>query len=660
MRARAVDEAGNVGAWSAWASTVVFASSPLIATVTNAAVEGGNTLFGGRLFAFAEAGDYQLTWSFGDGTQSQQTLALDAGEEAALSIGHVYADSGSAPVQVLASFGDQAIEASFALAVANAAPSVGSPTTGTVYEGLPMSLTAPFNDPGSLDTHSATVDWGDGTAPAAATITETPFGPPGSLAGLDGSLAAGHIYADNRTYDLAVCVADDDAPTTPTCATTPLLVRNNAPVLEAGADLMGFEDAPLQLSPASFLDPGIGQHSATVNWGDSTGTAAATVTGPGHGGGAVSFPVHAYARPGRYTVTVCVTDDEPLGDCDTLMVTVVHAGLQFGAYALDQGDSMKAEGASVVLGGGLASKGKVSAKLGAKVTGSLVSTADGVVVDKTSVVEGLVESRKTAQLYDLSLVRGSVTAGTDVTLKSKAKVEGNVKAGGKITLAADAVVTGSQQPFASVPPRAPMTDIGTSFTVAVGSQDVTVPAGGSLDLAPGGYRNVSVGAGGTLALESGHYAFSSLVVNANGRMPLNLDPDANQVAEGLLIDVHNDVVLADGTQMSVSSAVGGPEQVLLRSAGVKVFLQKTGLYLGTFVAPRANVELRDGSQLSGLLYGKTVRLYGGATLTWRPALDLFATWMIADVGGSFLAAEPPVEAEPAQVGPVQRAGAPAP
>jgi cytoskeletal protein CcmA (bactofilin family) len=646
MRARAVDEAGNVGAWSSWASTVVFATSPLIATATSAAVEGSTTTFGGRLFGFAESGDYLVTWSFGDGTQSQQTIALDAGAEVELSMSHVYADSGSAPVQVLAGIGDTALETGFALEVANAAPSVSNPTTGTVYEGLPMSLTAAFHDPGTLDSHTGTVVWGDGTPPTAATITETPFGPPGSLAGLDGSLAAGHTYADNQSYSVATCVADDDAPSTPGCATTPLLVRNNPPVTEAGADLQGFEDDLLQLSPATFVDPGTGLHSATVSWGDDTGTASATVNESGHDGGTVSLPTHAYASPGRYTVTVCVTDDEPLTACDTRQVTVVHAGLQFGAYALDVGDSMSAYGSSTVLGGGIGARGRVVTKLGAKVTGSVLSTADGVIVDKNVIVEGPVESNKAATLYDLSLVRGNVTAGTDVTLKTKAKVEGNVKAGGKITLAADSVITGSQQQYASVPPRAPTTDI-PLFTVAVGSQDVTVPAGGSQSLAPGSYRNVTVGAGATLGLQAGHYAFTSLIVNTNGRLLLNLDPDGNQVADGLLIDVHTTVDLLDGTQMSVISAVGGPEQVLLRSAGTKLILRKTGLFLGTFVAPRAAVELRDGSQLAGALYGKTVQLYGGSTLTWRPALDLFATWMIADGGGSLLGSDLPVEGQPA-------------
>ena len=42
-------------------------------------------------------------------------------------------------------------------------------------EGQEVFLTATFRDPGALDTHTASVDWGDGTDPEDVPVGETHF-----------------------------------------------------------------------------------------------------------------------------------------------------------------------------------------------------------------------------------------------------------------------------------------------------------------------------------------------------------------------------------------------------------------------------------------------------------------------------------------------------
>jgi endoglucanase len=64
-------------------------------------------------------------------------------------------------------------------------------SVGTVF-----SVSSSFTDPGSADTHTATVDWGDGTTSAAS------IGP--------GRLTASHTYTAAGIYGLAVKVEDDD------------------------------------------------------------------------------------------------------------------------------------------------------------------------------------------------------------------------------------------------------------------------------------------------------------------------------------------------------------------------------------------------------------------------------------------------------------------
>ncbi|MEM1180659.1 MAG: PKD domain-containing protein [Acidobacteriota bacterium] len=85
--------------------------------------------------------------------------------------------------------------------VLNVAPSVTVP--GVIASG-PSTFEldgATFTDPGHLDIHTAEVDWGDGSAPASATVT---------FAGGAGTVDANHDYSANGTYTVTTCVTDDD------------------------------------------------------------------------------------------------------------------------------------------------------------------------------------------------------------------------------------------------------------------------------------------------------------------------------------------------------------------------------------------------------------------------------------------------------------------
>ncbi len=69
---------------------------------------------------------------------------------------------------------------------------------------------ATFNDLGTLDTHTATIDWGDGSAVQSGVVSESTFGPPGASAGAHGTIAGSHVYAQPGQYTVTVSVADDD------------------------------------------------------------------------------------------------------------------------------------------------------------------------------------------------------------------------------------------------------------------------------------------------------------------------------------------------------------------------------------------------------------------------------------------------------------------
>jgi hypothetical protein len=69
-----------------------------------------------------------------------------------------------------------------------------------VSVGTEVTVSANFTDPGTLDTHNGTIDWGDGSV-LPATVTET---------GGSGSVSGMHAYTTPGVYAVQVSVTDDD------------------------------------------------------------------------------------------------------------------------------------------------------------------------------------------------------------------------------------------------------------------------------------------------------------------------------------------------------------------------------------------------------------------------------------------------------------------
>ena len=187
--------------------------------------------------------------------------------------------------------------------VNNVAPVVTARAGLTADEGQPLNLqVATFTDAGSDDTHTAQINWGDGTV-GSGTVGA-------------GVVTGAHTYADDDVYTVVVTVIDDDGGWD--LDTFAITVHNVAPVVTARADLTADEGQPLNLQVATFTDVGSGDtHTAQINWGDGT-VGSGTV-----GAGAVTG-AHTYADNGVYTVAVTVTDDDGGSDSDTFEVTVYN------------------------------------------------------------------------------------------------------------------------------------------------------------------------------------------------------------------------------------------------------------------------------------------------------------------------------------------------
>jgi hypothetical protein len=87
--------------------------------------------------------------------------------------------------------------ATFSVVVANVAPVVGAIANATINAGATHTVAGTFTDPGA-DTWTVTVDWGDGSAPAQATLSSRNF-------------SLSRVYANAGTFTVTVTVADDDS-----------------------------------------------------------------------------------------------------------------------------------------------------------------------------------------------------------------------------------------------------------------------------------------------------------------------------------------------------------------------------------------------------------------------------------------------------------------
>jgi Ca2+-binding RTX toxin-like protein len=71
-----------------------------------------------------------------------------------------------------------------------------SPDCGGVFQGESVSVSASFTDANAGDSHTATINWGDGTT-SAGTVTVS-----------SGSVAGSHVYATGGFYTITVTVSD--------------------------------------------------------------------------------------------------------------------------------------------------------------------------------------------------------------------------------------------------------------------------------------------------------------------------------------------------------------------------------------------------------------------------------------------------------------------
>jgi hypothetical protein len=204
-------------------------------------------------------------------------------------------------------------------------------TTGTISSVEGAQFSGPvgsFSDLGlvgcqALSSYTATVAWGDDHTTSTATL-----GTP-SETGLTCTypLAASHRFdtvGNGQTFTVSVTGSLGSDSATGTANVSP------APLSSKPVQIAAVEGASFTATVATFADAFTGRpashYTATVDWGDGSGTATGTVVPVADG----SFEVaasHTYTNVGTYTTTVAISDPDGSRTTATSTTTVTAAAL---------------------------------------------------------------------------------------------------------------------------------------------------------------------------------------------------------------------------------------------------------------------------------------------------------------------------------------------
>ncbi|MEF8813562.1 MAG: PKD domain-containing protein [Halovenus sp.] len=289
--------------------------APDLAVSLNDPVDEGSLMALTATIEDPGVGDVQnLTVDWGDGNVSEVEVESETGT-ARVELRHTYLDDGTYNVTatVQDANGGQDQETTSAT-IENVPPTVTA-SGDEIAEGKIANVTANLTDPGIEDTHSATVDWGDGTTSDVSV----------DQGAGEGSVSASHEYGDNGTYPITVTVTDDDGGSGE--ATTEVSVANRPPVVDldtsatvglAGDDVFLGTAGLTQNHTATATEPG--SDDLRFAWSNGTTTiyyndGAMPEDPPLSPGG--TFPFIAtdtgmvtYEEPGVYDLVVTVTDDD--------------------------------------------------------------------------------------------------------------------------------------------------------------------------------------------------------------------------------------------------------------------------------------------------------------------------------------------------------------
>lgn len=150
------------------------------------------------------------------------------------------------------------------------------------------------------------------------------------------------------------------------------------------------------------------------------------------------------------------------------------------------------------------------------------------------------------------------------------------------------------------------------FSVAPGTQAVSVGKNTTVNLAPGAYGNVTVGSGAQLRLQTGAYNFRSFLIDPLAVVYLD------SLAGPIDIRVQERVVIGEGAEMVVPPFPASTRDITL-------YIQKEGdihildgaVVRGNLIAPFSKLTFKSSSRLLGAAYANMIVVENGASFEYH-------------------------------------------
>jgi hypothetical protein len=171
------------------------------------------------------------------------------------------------------------------------APELTVAAPDEVNEGSPVAVSASFVQPAPGESHTCSIDFGDGTAPQAGVVNGS------------NCKAPSHVYGRSGDFTITVSLTGSLSPTA--TASKPIIVWNVPPTMTGFSITPGFGKVGSTITASiSFADPGTAEvYTAMFDWGDGTST---TVQLGSTGRSATRK--HVYTRAGVFTLSMMLSD----------------------------------------------------------------------------------------------------------------------------------------------------------------------------------------------------------------------------------------------------------------------------------------------------------------------------------------------------------------
>ncbi|MDX2035974.1 MAG: peptidylprolyl isomerase [Isosphaeraceae bacterium] len=272
--------------------------------------------------------DLSATIAWGDGTTTQGDVIQQTVGVFEIQGSHDYGTLGSFEATVtITSQGGASTIASGTILIGNLRPTIASISSKTIDEGSTLAFTVSASDPDPGQTLTYSLGAG---APAGVQ--------------LDANTGEFRWTPGNgpQTANITIQVADNGTPQLTASRSFTVTVNSVAPSLQVPQS-GSIRQTETFSAGGSIVDPGIGPWTATVNYGDGSGTQALSI-GPDK-----NFAMsRRYDTPGNYTVTVVVTDaalpNAPVSKSFVVNVANVTPTIEIGGGSVMQFDTFQSSG----------------------------------------------------------------------------------------------------------------------------------------------------------------------------------------------------------------------------------------------------------------------------------------------------------------------------